>query len=207
MHGRFLRWNEDDRRMSKSSGEFLVVDDLTAQGFDPLAFRYSCLTASYRVPLTFSWDSMASAADSLRPLREHVRRLSGEIHHAPAIELPSTLADRFRSAIADDLDIPGALAVAWEAVRQANRAANPVEKRGFLKHILDFDRVLGLGLTKAVAAEDEAPPAEIAALIRQREAARAACDWATADTLRNAIRGQGYEVEDTASGTRWRKIA
>ncbi len=206
VHGRFLRWNDDDRRMSKSSGEFLVVGDLAKRGFDPLAFRYSCLTASYRVPLTFSWASMESAADGLRRLRESVHRLSSETHDAPVAGLPVALADRFRAAIADDFDMPGALAVTWEAIRQANRAANAAEKRALLDLVLGFDRVLGLRLADAVATGDEALPPDVAALIRQREAARAARDWATADALRQTIRERGYEVEDTPSGTRWRPI-
>jgi len=212
MHGRFLRWNRnengngDDRRMSKSSGEFLVVGDLVARGFDPLAFRYLCLTASYRVPLTFSWAGLESAAGSLHRLRENVRRLTGETHDAPVTDLPQALADRFRTAIADDLNMPGALAVTWEAVRQANRATDAAEKRALLALVLDFDRVLGLGLADVVAAGDEPLPAGVVVLIRQREAARAARDWPTADGLREAIRREGYEVEDTPSGTRWRRM-
>ena len=207
MHGRFLRWNEGDRRMSKSSGEFLVVGDLVARGFDPLAFRYSCLTASYRVPLTFSWAGLESAADSLRRLQDNVRRLSSETRDAPVAHPPAALAGRFRAAIADDFDMPAALAVAWEAIRQANRATGAVEKRALLNLALDFDRVLGLGLAATAVAEDEALPSDVTALIRQREAARAARDWATADALREAIRQQGYEVEDTPSGTRWRRMS
>jgi cysteinyl-tRNA synthetase len=206
MHGRFLRWDKDDRRMSKSSGEFLVVGDLVERSFDPLVFRYHCLTASYRVPLTFSWESMGSAADSLRRLRDNVRRLSSETRDAPEADPPASLAKRFQAAIADDLDMPGALAVAWETVRQANRATDPLEKRALLNQALDFDRVLGLRLADAVAAKDEALPVEVETLIRQREAARAARDWPAADALREAIRRQGYEVEDAPSGTRWRKV-
>jgi cysteinyl-tRNA synthetase len=205
MHGRFLRWKDEDRRMSKSSGEFLVVGDLAARGFDPLAFRYSCLTASYRVPLTFSWASMESAAEGLRRLRENVRRLSGETHDAPATHPPLALVDRFRTASADDFDMPGALAVAWEAIRQSSRATGATEKRALLDLVLDFDRVLGLRLTDAIADGGAPLPAEVAALIQRRETARAARDWTAADALREAIRRQGYEVEDTPSGTRWRR--
>jgi cysteinyl-tRNA synthetase len=210
MHGRFLRWkgnvNEDDRRMSKSSGEFLVVGDLVERGFDPLAFRYYCLIASYRVPLTFSWTGLESAADSLRRLRENVRRLASETGGTRATSLPAALADRFRAAIADDFNAPGALAVTWEVIRQANRATDAADKRALLELALDLDRVLGLGLADAVSAEDEPLPADVTTLIRQREVARAARDWPTADRLREAIRQRGYEVEDTPSGTRWRRI-
>ena len=65
---------------------------------------------------------------------------------------------------------------------------------------LDFDRVLGLRLD-----DDEALPAGVAALVQQREAARAARDWSNADALRESIRQRGYEVEDTPSGPRWRR--
>jgi cysteinyl-tRNA synthetase len=213
VHGRFLRWDKNDRRMSKSSGEFLVVGDLVARGFDPLAYRYLCLTASYRVPLTFSWQAMESAADSLRRLRENVRRLAceaslrgDEARDVSSAQSSATLTERFRAAIADDFNIPGALAVAWEALREANRTSEVVKKRGLLDLVLDFDRVLGLRLSAAIAAGAETLPADVAALIQQREAARAARDWPAADALREVIRQHGYEVEDTPTGTRWRRI-
>jgi cysteinyl-tRNA synthetase len=205
MHGRFLRWNEDDQRMSKSSGQFLVVSDLVERGFDPLAFRYHCLTASYRVPLTFSWAGLESAADGFRRLRDNVRRLHDEVGGITPGETHTAPADRFRCAISDDFNAPGALAVTWETIRQANRVADPAEKQALLKLVLVFDRVLGLGLADAVTIGDELP-AYIAALIEQREAARAARDWPTADALREAIRLHGYEVEDTPSGTRARRV-
>jgi cysteinyl-tRNA synthetase len=204
MHGRFLRWSEDDRRMSKSSGEFLVVGDLATRGFDPLAFRYHCLSASYRVPLTFSWAGMEGAAEGLRSLRQNVHRLAEETGGIPTAASPPALADRFRAAIADDFNAPEALAMTWETVRQANRATGGAEKRTLLESVLDFDRVLGLGLADASNA-DETLPAKVAALIEQREAARAVRDWATADALREAVRQHGYEIDDTPSGTRWRK--
>jgi cysteinyl-tRNA synthetase len=207
MHGRFLRWKDEDRRMSKSSGEFLVVSDLVERGFDPLAYRYLCLTASYRVPLTFSWDAMESAADSLKRLRDNVRRLSVETRDAAAIEPLAALTERFTQAIADDVNIPGALAVTWEAVREANRSTDVAEKRALLDLVLDFDRVLGLRLSDVVDADAGTLPVEVVELIRQREAARAGRDWSTADALREAIRQHGYEVEDTPEGTRWRQIS
>lgn len=193
--------------MSKSSGEFLVVDDLVARGFDPLAYRYLCLTASYRVPLTFSWEAMESAAESLNRLRDNVRRLGIEAGDAPAAAPPAVLEGRFKEVIADDLNIPGALAVTWEAVREANRASDATQKRALLDLVLDFDRVLGLRLSDAVDAGGEMLPKEVAELIQQREEARSARDWATADALREAIRRRGYELEDAPSGTRWRSVS
>jgi cysteinyl-tRNA synthetase len=205
VHGRFLRWDRGDRRMSKSSGEFLVVDDLVERGFDPLAFRYSCLTASYRVPLTFSWESMRRAAEGLHSLRDSVRRLREE--SGRAVEGKATdLDSRFRAAIADDFDMPSALAIAWEAVRRAGRATQAAEKRALLDLVLSIDRVLGLGLADVTQTRDVLPE-EVSALIERREAARAARDWSAADALREAIRREGYVVQDTPAGTRWTKVA
>jgi len=204
MHGRFLRWDKGDQRMSKSSGEFLVVDDLAERGFEPLAYRYSCLSASYRVPLTFSWESMRRAADGLSRLRDSVRRLMVETDGAFGQSPSDGLDARFGAALADDVDLPGALAVTWDAVRQANRAADSAEKKGYLDLVLDFDRVLGLGLAEASEGEGSLPP-RVARLIEERQAARAARDWQQADSLREAIRQMGYEIEDTPDGTRWRR--
>jgi cysteinyl-tRNA synthetase len=206
MHGRFLRWKEEDRRMSKSSGEFLVVRDLVERGFDPLAYRYLCLTASYRVPLTFSWEALETAAEGFYRLRENVRRLADETQDGVAARPSARFEERFKEAIADDLNAPAALAVTWEVVREANRATAATEKRGLLDLALDFDRVLGLRLADVVDADAETLPREVAELIQQREAARTARDWPTADALREAIRERGYEVEDTPSGTRWRNV-
>jgi cysteinyl-tRNA synthetase len=204
MHCRFLRWKEEDRRMSKSSGEFLVVEDLVERGFDPLAYRYLCLTASYRVPLTFSWEAMETAAESLSRLRDNVRRLDIETRDVVALQSPAALEESFKEAIADDVNIPGALAVTWETLREANRATDLGAKRALLGLVLDFDRVLGLGLSDGLDADVDTLPQEVAELIEQREAARSAHDWSTADALREAIREQGYEIEDTPEGTRWR---
>ena len=178
----------------------------------PHVVRYHCLTASYRVTLTFSWAGLESASDSLRRLRENVRRLREDVRRLKdetdglSTASPQTVvADRFRAAIADDFNAPSALAVAWKVIHQANRAVDGAEKRMLLELALDLDRVLGLRLTDAVAA-DESLPADVAALIQQREAARAVRDWPAADALRETIRQRGYEVEDTPSGTQWRRV-
>jgi cysteinyl-tRNA synthetase len=206
--------------MSKSSGEFLVVGDLVTRGYDPLAFRYHCLTASYRVPLTFSWDGLDRAAEGLGRLQENVRRLaseagSGKAGHAPPSGLSSPLAEQsagqrltesFARAVADDLDMPRALAVTWEAIHQANRAIGAGEKRALLDLVIEFDQVLGFGLAGASQIGTRALPEQVAVLVEQREAARAARDWATADALRQAIRQEGYELQDTPTGTRWRYL-
>ena len=88
---------------------------------------------------------------------------------------------------------------------QANRANEVAERSTWLNLLLDFDRVLGLGLAEAISTGAEGLPADVADLIQQREAARTARDWATADGLRETIHQQGYQIEDTPSGTKWQR--
>ena len=133
--------------------------------------------------------------------------MANETRAAPRAEPPRALSERFRAAIADDLNVPDGLAVLWEALREANRTAEIATKRALLDLVLDFDRVLGLRLADSGVPGAETLPDDVAALIQQREAARAARDWPTADRLRQAIRQRGYEVEDTPAGPRWRRTA
>ena len=114
------------------------------------------------------------------------------------------LHDRFVAAVDDDLDIPAALAL----VRETVRADLPADERRWL--VLDADVVLGLGLDgvwsePAPTSREDAPP-EIADLLSQRDRARAARDWATADALRDELAEQGIEVTDSPSGTTWRRV-
>jgi cysteinyl-tRNA synthetase len=107
--------------------------------------------------------------------------------------------ERFRDAIGDDLNAPQALAVLWEVLRSGELGG--VEKWTL---VLEFDRVLGLGLEQARL---DAPEVDerIEALIREREAARAARDWARADEIRDQLRDEGIALEDSSRGTTWRR--
>ena len=101
--------------------------------------------------------------------------------------------------INDDLNAPQALAVLWEVVR--SRQLGGVEKRTLLH---EFDEVLGLGLAEARIAAPELN-ARIEDLIRQREEARRARDFAASDRIREELEAEGIILEDTAEGTRWRR--
>ncbi len=187
MHGYFLK--TDDGKMSKSSGEFLTLARLVERGFDPLDWRYLCLTAHYRHQMVFSWQALEGAATARRRLTEAVARLpeGGKV-------IDTELA-RFRHAINDDLNLPRALALAWEVL---GSAGDPADKRATL---LQFDQVLGLSLG---AICEVAVPEQVRAWIAERETARSARDWAAADRLREAIRQAGYELEDGTDGVRVR---
>ena len=188
MHGYFLLAN--DAKMAKSAGEFLRVQALVDRGYDPLAFRYLCLTGHYRSQLNFTFEALDAAATGLARMRQGFHALP---HDAAAPD--AALLARFTAEINDDLNLPRALAVAWEALRGNHALA---VKRATLA---TMDDVLGLGLAAWVPQEASAPP-EVQALADARAAARAARNWAEADRLRDAIQAAGWAMEDRADGYR-----
>jgi cysteinyl-tRNA synthetase len=188
MHGYFLLLG--DVKMAKSAGEFLRVQALVDRGYDPLAYRYLCLTGHYRSQLNFTFEALDAAATGLDRMRHGFHALPRE-----SAEPLSSLVERFTDEINDDLNLPRALAGAWEALRGD---AQPPVKRATLAAL---DRVLGLGLAQWQPPQIDAP-ADIVALADARAAARAARNWAEADRLRGELASAGWLMEDTPDGYR-----
>ncbi len=189
MHGYFLQL--DGEKMAKSSGDFLRLTSLIEAGHDPLVYRYFCLTAHYRSKLTFSWESIESAATALGRLRQTVRDWGDAGDAAP----DPGFMEGFRTYVENDLNLPRALALTWDLTRAD--LPDPVRKAT----VLAFDVVFGLELAEWEP-ETEAVPAEVLGLAADRQAARESKDWARADALRDALAELGWTVEDTREGPR-----
>ncbi len=187
LHGYFLLAN--DAKMAKSAGEFLRVQSLIDRGYDPLAYRYLCLTGHYRTQLNFTWDALDAAATGLERMRQGFHALPADPAAAPD---PGAIA-RFTTFVNDDLNLPRALAVAWEVLRGD---LPPAVKWSTLAQ---FDRVFGLELAnwkpKAVDV-----PGPVRALAEARRAARQAKNWPEADRLRGELQAAGWEMEDRPDG-------
>jgi cysteinyl-tRNA synthetase len=181
MHGYFLITN--DAKMSKSSGEFLRVQLLIDKGYDPMAYRYLCLSAHYRSQLNFSWEALDAAQTGLLRLHTAVHAL-GE----PS-KPDDALVARFIEKINEDLNFPQALALMHEALK--SDLAAPIKKATLLK----FDEVFGLGLATWVPAVVEVPGA-VRAVADARWGARNAKDWAEADRLRHELAALGWTMKD-----------
>jgi cysteinyl-tRNA synthetase len=187
MHGYFLL--ASDAKMAKSAGEFLRVQALVERGYDPLAFRYLCLTGHYRTQLNFTWDALDAAATGLA-------RMRAGFHALPPDD--AAMADDeaiavFTSRVNDDLNTPRALALAWETLR--GNAPDAVRRATLAR----FDEVFGLGLASWQPVEEQIP-ADIRALAQARNEAREAKDWPAADRLRAALHAAGWEMEDRPDG-------
>ncbi len=183
MHGYFLVLN--NAKMAKSAGEFLRVKSLTDRGYDPLAYRFLCLTAHYRTQMSFTWEAMDAAQTGLDRLRRNVHELG------PAGTADEPWVARLRNELNDDLQFPKALAMVNELLRAS--LPDPVKKATMLA----FDQCLGLKLGEWEPAV-ETIPADVEALALARFAARKAKDWSESDRLRDAIAALGYAVEDRA---------
>ena len=186
MHGYFLLQN--DAKMAKSAGEFLRVQALVDRGYDPLTFRYLCLTGHYRSQLNFTWDALDAAATGLARMRSGFHALDS----TPAAADEALIA-RFTAQVNDDLNLPRALAIAWETLR--GELPGPVRRATLAR----FDQVFGLGL-EAWRPKAEAVPEDIDALACERLAARKAKNWAEADRLRALLRDAGWDMEDRPDG-------
>ena len=191
MHGGLLMLS--GARMAKSAGNFFRITELEEQGFDPLAFRYLALQAKYRTSLNFSTEGLAGADRALRQLRDRVADWSSHPDEEAA-RAGEEWDSRFRAVIADDLDLPGAMALVAELVR------SPVAPRTKADLLVSWDRVLGLDLQRSVP--ERALPPGAAELLAERERARAARDFETADRLREKLAEMGVRVTDTAEGQR-----
>src|SRR5207245_1597406 len=171
VHGEHLMLS--GTRMAKSAGNFFRITELVEQGFDPLAFRYLALQAKYRTKLNFSAEGLGGANRALRQLREKVGAWAASGEAAPNSAEADAFEDRFQAAIADDLDLPAAMALVAEVVRSGLAGA---DKARLLQR---WDRVLGLDLDRVEPAAEL--PAAAAPLLDAREEARAAMDCGDAD--------------------------
>ncbi|HUV05633.1 MAG TPA: cysteine--tRNA ligase [Armatimonadota bacterium] len=189
----------EGRKMSKSFGNFYTLRDVIARGYDPTAFRYLVLGAHYRSKLNFTWRALETAKTTLENLYEFVGRLDKE-SSSGLEEAVQRAATAFGEAMDDDLNTPVALAAVFGLIKEVN-----IHGRGgreVFEAMVDFDRVLGLELAERAKPVSAEIPREILGLVQEREKARKARDFATADRIRSELAAAGYLIEDTPEGPR-----
>ncbi|MEM3728532.1 MAG: cysteine--tRNA ligase [Candidatus Bathyarchaeia archaeon] len=199
----------EGRRMAKRYGNFYTLRDLMAKGYDPLAIRYLLMSTHYRQQLNFTFEGLEAAKGAVDRLTTFVRRLLEAEGVGCGEEIKRLMVDvqeRFESAMGDDLNISVALAALFDFVRDVNKLMDEnklsrQEAEEVYNLMMKFDKVLGL--IGEVKAGEKLPP-EAEELIRRREEARKAKDWATADKFREQLRAMGIILEDTPQGVKWR---
>jgi len=195
LHNEFLVIG-DQEKMAKSGDNFLRLKTIEDKGFDPLDYRYFCLTAHYRKPLMFSWEAMESAKNSRKKLVEKVLEIKA-VHGQDNKKLQQRYLDSFMTAVNDDLNTPQALAVMWDVLKD-----DELGNHDKYLLMLEFDRVFGLELGNV---QEEKVPATVKKLAEERLLARKKKDWKKSDILRDEISTLGWIVEDNEKGYGLRK--
>ena len=195
MHSRHLM--VEGKKMSKSKGNFYTVRQildgaLTGRQVDPAVLRYEMIKANYRTQMNFTQRGLEDSAANVRKLREFTASLGSEAAEVGPTH-PAVL--RFTEALADDLNIAGALAEVFAFV--ASKPDDLAEALGVMRQ---FDRVLGVLDAAEVSAggADQNWADDRAA---ELDAARAAKDYGAADTIRGELQAAGYDVKTTKEGT------
>ena len=216
VHVRHLK--VEDRKMSKSLGNFHTVRELVEEGHDPAAIRWVLISAHYRSELNFTLDGLSDATDAVQRLLDFRRRVTETPEHAgadPCLAAPArSHLEAFGNAMDQDLNVPRALASLWGLVRDVNAALDRArggvcreDRDAVLDALEGMDRVLGvLELAAGSRAVDDEEERGIAAMVEARTRARAERDFATADRLRAELEARGVVLEDTPSGTRWKRV-
>ena len=213
MHNAFL--NIDNKKMSKSAGNFFTVRDITAK-YDPQVVRFFMLSAHYRSPLNFSAELMEAAGSGLERIRTAVSNLNFRLEKAQAKELSEEEAAllkeaegytaKFDEAMDDDFNTADAIAAIFELVKFANTHADenssPAFLQGLLGQIKELSDVCGLIVEK----KEEMLPEEVEELIAKRQAARKEKNFARADEIRAQLLEKGIVLEDTREGVKWKRV-
>ena len=210
MHNGFI--NVDNQKMSKSLGNFFTVRDI-AKEYDLDVVRLFMLSVHYRNPINFSRDLIQQAATALQRLRTALDRLqeapvaqeSAEDEQAflDALEGYST---RFNEAMDDDLNTADALGVLFDLARAANTFVSVPRTKKAIDAVTAMNSELMdvLGLMPRKTGEEF--PAEVMALLEERQAARKAKNYARADEIREQLKGLGYAIEDSRQGAKLKKL-
>lgn len=191
MHVEFLQINGG--KMSKSLNNLYTLKDLEEKGYEPLVYRMFNFTSNYRAQINFTFEAMDAAKVALGRLREGYLRHSEGTEDVSDEEIKK-YEEKFLEAINDDLNMPVAMSVVWDVVK------NPNKSKKLQNLLLKFDEVLGLDL-KNYKKEENVLPEEIKELVDARNAARANKDWAESDRIRDILIEKGYTVKDSKEGT------
>jgi cysteinyl-tRNA synthetase len=211
LHGAHLL--VEGKKMSKSLGNFFTLRDLLAKGFTGREIRYLLLTAHYRETFNFTLEGLQGARTALARIDECItklREIAGR-DVLPRVQAdqqvgPTKLEKNFSAALDDDLNISAAWAVVFEWVREMNKriADNSLSAADAAAALTAWDKVdsvLGIGAPNEIAV-----PAELTALLEERQAARKAKDFKRADAIRDELKAKGWIIEDTPKGPKLKKL-
>ena len=194
LHGAFLTFKGE--KISKSKGGLYTISELEKEGYNPMSFRYMCLTTHYRKSLNFSLELLKTAQNSYERMVNIVSSIKDSANKKNKKNIEK-VKEQFLEIINQDLNIPKALSFAWEILREER--LNDAEK---YELIIEFNKIFGLNLEE----EKIEISNEVKKLVKEREEMRKKKNWEEADNLRRRIEKAGFSVDDTSEGTKIKKI-
>ncbi|MEM7819819.1 MAG: cysteine--tRNA ligase [Candidatus Aenigmatarchaeota archaeon] len=210
LHNEFMLVN--GQKMAKSLGNFYTLRDLIAKGYDPIAFRYLCLSSHYRSQLNFTFDALESAKKTVDTFNDFIFRINEEIKttkiknkNKKILSAVKKAKNSFERYINDDLNTPNALAAIFDMMKIVNkeidsRMADKTSLKFVYKFLIKINEILDIIEIKEEKLTDEEKK-----LILEREEARKRKDYKRADEIRAQLRDKGIILEDTPEGVRWKK--
>jgi len=209
MHNGFLNINNE--KMSKSLGNFFTMKDIFEK-FDPQVIRFLFLQSHYRAPIEFSEDALIQAKNGLQRLHDFYRRfvdfetVEGDVSEVMR-DLAETTKKDFEVAMENDFETNNALTAWFNCLKELNRHIDlklftSAEKKLFVDLIERLDSVFGV-LKPRIEAETDL---RVDGLIIERNQARTDKNWTRADEIRQQLKAEGIELEDSLKGTIWKKI-
>ncbi len=191
----------DHKKMAKSEGTGLSLKQIIERGFDPLALRYLFLNSHYRSRQNFTWESLTAAQETYKKLKNYVLILHQQTQRSQLSQEKLKKIDEYRNrfveALSNDFQIPQALATTWEMLK------SNIPSTDKLDLLLDFDQVFGLKLNMV---EEDKIPEKIQELAKKRQIAKQKHDYTASDYIRKQINACGYQIEDTETGFKIKKI-
>ncbi len=212
MHNAFL--NIDNKKMSKSAGNFFTVRDISEK-YDLQVLRFFMLSAHYRSPLNFSADLTEAAQNGYDRIVTSVSNLNYLLENASSnemnedekkqVEAAKEFIAKFDEAMDDDFNTADALAAIFELVKFVNTNTNEQSSKEYLKVLKDEIMTLSDICGLLVEKKQEMLDSDIEALIEARQAARKAKDFGRADEIRQELLDKGIILEDTREGVKWKR--
>ncbi|MCP4581464.1 MAG: cysteine--tRNA ligase [candidate division Zixibacteria bacterium] len=195
-------------KMAKSAGNYFTIQDLVDKGTNLSAVRYLLLATHYRQQLNFTFEALEAAKNAitrLRDFRDSLDNVSGDTANPDIETIAKKALDKFENSMDDDLNISPALAAVYDFIKDINvaRETKPLSQADdnvVAETLKRFDIVLGV-----IYVEEESIDSEIEELIEKRLQARKDKDFAEADRIRDQLNEMGIILEDSASGTRWKR--
>ena len=193
----------------------LTVRDVFDQGYRPSALRYALISTHYRKQLRFTWENLIQAEEALTRLMDCLTRLERitekKLSNSSLLEKVVMARGSFEQRMRDDLNTPGALGVVFELVRDVNAAVDAEtvgqnDAKVVTSAFYWFDQVLGvIQLRRMEETTPPVPVSQIEALIGERAEARRRHDFTRADSIRDNLEADGILLEDSVSGTHWKR--